>query len=351
MQPSALPALPFPAALAPPAPDRLHQFYEALDRLLETWVQRHASPHTQRAYRQDILSFVRFLGLTWPEDCSRLLATSVPDVQRYRDWMLASGAAPKTINRRISSLSGFYRYLGACAAELRLPVNLPNPAHAQFIARSSSDPVDETRALSAAAARQLLGMPGQTRHLSARAMRDRAILHLYLYTGIRLATGCRLQVDDFHDDPSATATLRLREKGGRLRIIGLHAAAAQALRDYLVSAGVTSGPLFRPLQNPKTGSLADRSIGVVSMYSLLLGYLRQLPGALQVLRKADGVEYTRCLYTPHSLRATTATLLLESGVEIGKVQELLGHRHITTTQIYDKRRRSVAQGASHQMPL
>lgn len=49
------------------------------------------------------------------------------------------------------------------------------------------------------------------------------------------------------------------------------------------------------------------------------------------------------IYTPHSLRATTATLLLDAGVDITKVQELLGHRHITTTQIYDKRRRSTSE--------
>jgi site-specific recombinase XerD len=51
------------------------------------------------------------------------------------------------------------------------------------------------------------------------------------------------------------------------------------------------------------------------------------------------------------LRATTATLLLQSGVDMTKVQELLGHRHITTTQIYDKRRRSVADSASCEVPL
>ena len=66
----------------------------------------------------------------------------------------------------------------------------------------------------------------------------------------------------------------------------------------------------------------------------------------------DGTEkVTRCVYTPHSLRATTATLLLDAGVDIIKVKELLGHRHVTTTQIYDKRRRSLKEGASHDVPI
>ena len=57
------------------------------------------------------------------------------------------------------------------------------------------------------------------------------------------------------------------------------------------------------------------------------------------------------MFTPHPLRATTATLLLDAGVDITKVQELLGHRHITTTQIYDKRRRTRSESASHDVPI
>jgi site-specific recombinase XerD len=109
--------------------------------------------HTQRAYRRDILSFVDFLGLSWPQQAFRLLLASVADVQRWRDAMMAATKAPKTLNRRISSLSSFYKYLAGAAAELRLPVNLPNPAHAQFIARESSDPLEGTRALTATRAR------------------------------------------------------------------------------------------------------------------------------------------------------------------------------------------------------
>ena len=62
-------------------------------------------------------------------------------------------------------------------------------------------------------------------------------------------------------------------------------------------------------------------------------------------------QVMECVYTPHSLRATAATLLLDSGVDIMEVKELLGHRHVTTTQIYDKRRRAAREGASHKMPL
>ena len=91
------------------------------------------------------------------------------------------------------------------------------------------------------------------------------------------------------------------------------------------------------------------------MYKLLQGYLSRLPGSMveEEVTDEDGSDkkVTRCVYTPHSLRATTATLLLDAGVDIIKVKELLGHRHVTTTQIYDKRRRSLKEGASHDVPI
>ena len=101
--------------------------------------------------------------------------------------------------------------------------------------------------------------------------------------------------------------------------------------------------------------LGETAIGLVTMYRLLQGYLARLPGSLreEEVAGADGAvrKVKRCVYTPHSLRATTATLLLDAGVDIIKVKDLLGHRHVTTTQIYDKRRRSLKEGASHDVPI
>jgi len=79
-----------------------------------------------------------------------------------------------------------------------------------------------------------------------------------------------------------------------------------------------------------------------SMYRVVADYLARLPSAVK-----DGAR----IFSTHSLRATTATLLLDAGVDIRKVQELLGHRHVTTTQIYDKRRRTTKESASHDVPI
>jgi site-specific recombinase XerD len=293
------------------------------------------------------MGFVKFVGIDWPRNSHELLQASIKDVQAFRDELRAQGAAPKTVNRRISSLSSFYKYLAAAAAELRLPITVPNPAHAQFISRESTDPREETRALSATRARQLMGMPSGDSVLD---YRDRAILKCYLYTGARLATGCRLKVSDFHQDGDE-ATIRLREKGDKHRTIGLHYQAAAAISEYIERASLTSGPLFRPRLNPRSRKLAERPMDPVTMYRLVQSYLEVLPGAMKEVELPNGSRLEQCVYTPHSLRATTATLLLDAGVDIRKVQDLLGHRHITTTQIYDKRRRSTSESASHDVPI
>jgi integrase len=167
-----------------------------------------------------------------------------------------------------------------------------------------------------------------------------------------VSTACRLKVSDFHQDGDE-ATLRLHEKGDKRRIIGLHFTAAQAISEYLAKAGLTSGPLFRPRLGPRSQKLAARPLEASALYLLLQHYLEQLPGATKEEQLSDGSTIRRCIYTPHSLRATTATLLLDANVDIVKVKDLLGHRHITTTQIYDKRRRStwVAESASHLLAI
>src|SRR5207244_3413641 len=106
-----------------------------------------------------------------------------------------------------------------------------------------------------------------------------------------------------------------------------------------------------PRLGPRSHKLANRTLEASAMYGLIQRYLERLPGALKEELLPDGSTIQRCLYTPHSLRATTATLLLDASVDVIKVKDLLGHRHVTTTQIYDKRRRSTSESASHLLAI
>lgn len=350
-----LPTLPSPPELppilvgntTPQTQARTEQFFFSVAQMFDAWVQRRTSPHTQRAYAQDVMAFVDYLGVKWPQEAWKLLQVTVPQVQAWRDTLFAKGTAPKTLNRRVCSLASFYKYLSGSAAELRIPVSVPNPAHSQFIARETADAVEETKALTIARARQLMSMPEGD---SLLACRDRAILAFYLYTGARIATGCRLKVSDFHQDEDG-ATIRLTHKGNHKQTVGVNFRAAEAIGAYVKQAGITSGALFRPRLNPRSKKLGDAYMHPATMHRVLVSYLERLPGAVKEEQLPDGTVKRRCLYTAHSLRATTATLLLSNGVDIRKVQELLGHRHLPTTQIYDKRRFSKAESASHEVPI
>ena len=90
-------------------------------------------------------------------------------------------------------------------------------------------------------------------------------------------------------------------------------------------------------------------MGLTTMYRLIQGYLARLPRARKTRQLPDGSEGEVCIYSPHSLRATTATLLLKSGVPLEEVQALLGHKNPQTTQIYDKRVRQTLESASHKV--
>ncbi len=322
------------------------RFVLGVPELLERWISRRASEHTQRAYRQDLFTFIRFAGIAWPEEAPALFRINVAQVHAYRDWMNARGDAPKTINRRIASLSGFFRFLREVAAELRLPIQVANPADKEFVSRENADPVQERRHFSAARARDLFGMPEGE---SVLAYRDRAMLKCLLYAGMRIDTLLQLDVDDFHVDDH-DPTLRVTEKGNRRRTIGLNRRAAEAVQQYIMVAGLESGPLFRARLNPRSKKLGQDRMSYPTAYRLLQRYFARLPGATKQVTGEDGPRQ-KCIYSPHSTRATTATLLLEDGQDIRKVQELLGHRHVTTTQIYDKRRRQTSEGASHDVPI
>ena len=129
------------------------------------------------------------------------------------------------------------------------------------------------------------------------------------------------------------------------------AAAAEGIREYIEKAEIKSGPLFRPQLGPKSSQLSKPSMNPATMYRVIQKYLEKLPGAMKEVQCPDGSAKRKCVYTPHSLRATTATLLLDASVDIRMVQDLLGHRHITTTQIYDKRRHPTSEIASHDVPI
>jgi len=147
---------------------------------------------------------------------------------------------------------------------------------------------------------------------------NRAILKTFLWSGIRLGTACRLKVSDFHQDGDE-ATLRLHEKGDKRRT---HRPALPRRpshrRIHRQGRLNRRSPLPPARLGPRSQRLAGRPLEASALYLLLQHYLEQLPGAMKEEQLSDGSNARRCIYTPHSLRATIATLLLDGNVDIAR---------------------------------
>jgi integrase/recombinase XerC len=257
-------------------------------------VERGVSVHTLRAYRGDLADCAAFLAR------ARLPGLADADARALRGYLAdlhERGLQKTSMARRLAALRSFYRFLVRRgwlrrnpATELRtprLPKRLPGCL-----------PIDESETLLAA------GPDGR-----ATAARDRAILEMLYATGVRVAELSGLDVEDVD---LAEGTARVFGKGSKERIVPVGRQAIQAVRAYLRGRRTASGPLFR---NRRGGRLTARSIRrVVRARARAAGLARRV--------------------TPHTLRHTFATHLLDAGADLRLIQELLGHARLGTTQKY-----------------
>jgi len=256
-------------------------------------VEKNASPHTLRSYRADLVDFEAYLA-------AQSETPDTADVRAVRGWLAAlhrRGLDPTSVARKLAAVRSCYRFL------VRRGVVERNPARELRGPRPSRKlvgflPIDETDAL--VGARALGG--------SARE-RDVAILEMLYATGLRVSELAGLDLESVDRD---ARTVRVLGKGRKERIVPYGAAAARALEAYLGRRATRSGPVFT---RARGGRLGVRSIRAV------------------VGRAAAAAGVTRRV-TPHTLRHTFATHLLDGGADLRVIQELLGHSRLSTTQRY-----------------
>ncbi|MBI2544871.1 MAG: tyrosine recombinase XerC [Candidatus Rokubacteria bacterium] len=259
-------------------------------------VERGASGHTLRSYRADLQQFRRFLAA---RRVSQIGHVDARLLRQYLAWLYEAGLARSSIARKLAAVR-------SCLAFLTRRGGLPrNPAREVSPPRLpkrlvSFLPIDE--------ATVLLERPASAAAPPAEA-RDRAILEMLYATGARVAELCGL---DLADVDRGGSTIRVRGKGAKERMIPVGDAALQALDAYLGAHGQADGPLFRNLRG---GRLTVRSVHrIVRAWSRAAGLTRRV--------------------TPHTLRHTFATHMLDAGADLRLIQDLLGHSRLSTTQRY-----------------
>jgi integrase/recombinase XerC len=266
----------------------MKEHIEKFLRYLE--VQRGASPHTLRAYGKDLNLFFDSVGDDY----------TMSDIRGFIASEINRGNKKSTASRRLAAIRAFFRYLhreghiksnpARLVASPKLPNKLP-----RFLT------VDEIFSL--------VEKPEGTGHIP---QRDRAILELLYSSGLRVSELSALNVEDVN---LKQGLVKVRGKGNKERIVPIGGKAAEALNSYNVERLALKKANPALFLNKSGTRLSDRSVRrIVRKYSTMLAM--------------DGKV------SPHTLRHTFATHLLQSGADLRVIQELLGHSSLSTTQKY-----------------
>ncbi len=271
-------------------------------------IERGRSANTVAAYRRDLEGFLTFLhehGVTAADGLTTAAVTGFTRGLRERPHPLAASS----VARALSSVRGFTRFLvdeGVLEADPAVEVSPP-----KLLTRLP-------KALTIEQVEQLLA---STDGEELDRVRDKALLELLYATGARVSEAVGLNVDDLIGDEGTTDVVRLFGKGNKQRIVPVGSYARRALDAYLVRV--------RPV-------LSARGKATPALFLGMRGARLSRQSAWLVIRAAGERAGLQLELSPHSMRHSFATHLLQGGADVRVVQELLGHASVATTQIYTR---------------
>lgn len=271
------------------------------DYLRYSQIERGLSANTITSYRQDLTAFINFLKKehlkTWP--------TKALDIDAFLAQQRDLNKATSSISRLISSLRKFYQWL------VRQNIQKINPMlEIDSPKKRRSLPV----ALTVDEINHLLEQPNTNKKLG---LRDRALLETLYATGIRVSELINLKFNDLHEE---LKLIKVFGKGSKERLIPISEVALSWIDSYKEKV---RDPLIL-----KVGQNSD----FIFLNSRGTALTRQ--AVWQIIKKYCNMAGIQKNVTPHTLRHTFATHLLENGADLRVVQEILGHSDISTTQIY-----------------
>ena len=295
-----------------------------LDGYLESLrVERGYSEHTIRNYRVDIEAF-----LAW---CKRRgvdpLHATHRQLRAYLGEMDAAQYARSTVNRRLSSMRGFYRWMGLMGATDADPAEaLSGPKRGRHLPHVLKQE-EMARLLSVHGP---IGPDGNPRAQTPEDMRDQALLEFLYACGARIseAAGLTLQDVDFK-----TRLVKLFGKGRKERIVPLHDLCIDAMKVYLCQGR----PHLMKDAKPTDSFFVSNKGNPMSADSMR----KRFKAAVRAAGLDDSLS-------PHDMRHTFATDLLDGEADLRSVQEMLGHASLSTTQVYTHLSTTRLKDAHHQ---
>ena len=287
-----------------------------LDRAIEDYltyleVERGLAPATIRAYRADLVDFAATRDVTGTWSASPDAAIGYLAARTRRGRPHDPGLAPSSLRRRAAALKGFYRFAygeGLITRDVAAHLDLPRPSRL----------LPET--LTVAETERLLEAAGDENSRQPQGLRDRALLELLYAAGLRISEATGLDRDDLSTD------------GAFVRVIG------KGDKERLVPVGdVALDWLARWTTGPRVALLAIGHVVPARGGPLFLGDRGRRLARQQAwasVKRAAAAAGLADRVSPHTLRHSFATHLLEGGADLRVVQELLGHASISTTQLY-----------------
>ena len=297
------------------------------DSLLTTFFkhlssERSVSPYTVRNYRQ---AFEHLIG--WRYSVTGVypdwLALSKDDFRGYLRFLGRSSLSSKnqtveraTVFLRFSAFRSFYRWLqisGHCTSNPLRGIVLPK--HAKRLPQFLTQPQIQKLLAAPFDIREALPKENRFHDNEWALLRDAAVLELIYSSGLRISEVCGLNLDSLD---LRNGVLKVLGKGRKERIVPIGKPALKALRDLMekqIQSLTRSSPVFLAKDEPNASALTPRTV-----QSRLKQYLRHA-----------GLDPT---LSPHKLRHSFATHLLDEGADLRSVQEMLGHSNLATTQIY-----------------
>ncbi len=265
-------------------------------------IERGLSVHTVAAYRRDLTAYREWLAEAGIEDTAAVSGAVIARFIADRSTAVPVPAAT-SLARLQSSVRGLHRYLVREGAEVEDPTGRLRPPKM---------PQRLPKALTIDQVERLLAAPSPDEPLG---IRDRALLELLYATGARVSEAVGLDVDDLaHGD-----VLRLRGKGSKERIVPVGSYAQAAVGAYLTRV--------RP-------ALATKGSATPRLFLGARGAPLSRQSAWLIIRAAAERAQLTVEISPHTLRHSFATHLLQGGADVRVVQELLGHASVATTQLY-----------------
>jgi integrase/recombinase XerD len=281
-------------------------------------VERGLAANTVQSYQRDLRRYAEVLAARGKTELADVTAV---DVAEFRAALRTGDEnhpplAVTSVGRAVVAVRGLHAFARAQGLTSGDPAHdvAPPPPPRRLPKAITIDEVE-----------RLLEAAGSTADPDPRALRDRALLEFLYSTGARISEVTGLDVDDL-DHLAAEPAVKLSGKGGKQRYVPVGSYAVAALDAYLVRG--------RPvLAGARAGARAGGSTASPAVFLNARGGRLTRQGAWGVLREA-AVRSGKSDVSPHTLRHSFATHLLDGGADIRVVQELLGHASVTTTQVY-----------------